>query len=117
MRVQFGRASVLMCPGADPKLMNGWDPRGEVLPVTAVLLPDGGYEAVNPGDWLRALAPRLVLISVESGNRRGLPSSEVLRLLEGTTVLRTDRHGWIELSTEGTHIWVEVERGRGPSVE
>jgi predicted membrane metal-binding protein len=30
--------------------------------------------------------------------------------LQGYTVLRTDRNGWIELTTDGERMWVEVER-------
>jgi len=29
---------------------------------------------------------------------------------EGITLLRTDRHGWIEITTDGEKLWVEVER-------
>ena len=28
----------------------------------------------------------------------------------GYTLLRTDRNGWIQLSTDGEQLWVEVER-------
>jgi hypothetical protein len=34
----------------------------------------------------------------------------VLEALKGRTLLRTDRNRWIELSTDGEQIWVEVER-------
>jgi hypothetical protein len=30
--------------------------------------------------------------------------------VEGYTLLRTDRIGWIELTTDGQQMWVEVER-------
>jgi hypothetical protein len=30
--------------------------------------------------------------------------------MHGYTLLRTDRNGWIELSTDGEQMWVEVER-------
>ncbi len=52
----------------------------------------------------------MALISVEVGNREGLPAPEVLGALAGRTVLRTDQHGWIELVSDGERLWVEVER-------
>jgi beta-lactamase superfamily II metal-dependent hydrolase len=52
----------------------------------------------------------VALISVEAGNRGGLPSPETLASLSGTTVLRTDLSGWIELTSDGKQLWVEVER-------
>jgi hypothetical protein len=30
--------------------------------------------------------------------------------MQGCTLLRTDQNGWIELSTDGERMWVEVER-------
>ena len=29
---------------------------------------------------------------------------------KSTTLLRTDRNGWITLSTDGTQLWVDVEK-------
>jgi hypothetical protein len=34
----------------------------------------------------------------------------VLDELAGTTLLRTDRNGWIKVSTDGTRMWVDVEK-------
>jgi competence protein ComEC len=75
-----------------------------------VLLPDSGSELANPPEWLEKIDPELVLISVGAGNTRGLPSEAVLRALEGRTILRTDLHGTIEITTDGERMWVEVER-------
>jgi len=33
-----------------------------------------------------------------------------LEAIKGYTLLRTDRNGWIELTTDGEQMWVEVER-------
>ena len=56
------------------------------------------------------LHPQVVLLSVAPGDREGRPSPEMLNALQGYTLLRTDRDGWIELSTDGELMWVEVER-------
>jgi beta-lactamase superfamily II metal-dependent hydrolase len=51
----------------------------------------------------------MVLLSVAPSDLRGMPSPETLQALEGYTLLRTDRNGWIELTTDGEQMWVEVE--------
>ena len=107
--VSYGSFQFLLAAGADPKMVEDLA-QASLLPVTGVLLPDGGSEALNPPAWLAKLQPLVVVISVEAGNRRGLPSAEVLRALEGTNLLRTDIHGWIEFITDGEQLWVEVER-------
>jgi hypothetical protein len=78
--------------------------------VSALLLADAGYAPVNPPEWIAALRPQVVLLSVSAADKEGLPSPETLELLQGYTLLRTDRNGWIELSTDGESMWVEVER-------
>ena len=37
-------------------------------------------------------------------------SPETLEAVAGYTLLRTDQNGWIELSSDGQQLWVEVEK-------
>ena len=78
--------------------------------VSALLLADSGYAPINPPEWIANLQPQVVLLSVSAADKEGLPSPETLELLQGYTVLRTDRNGWIELVTDGEQMWVEVEK-------
>lgn len=39
----------------------------------------------------------------------GKPEPELLDALKGYNLLRTDKNGWIELTTDGQQMWVEVE--------
>jgi competence protein ComEC len=78
--------------------------------VSLLLLADSGFAQVNPPEWLSALQPRLAILSVAADDPDGLPEPSVLDALAGTTLLRTDRNGWIEVSTDGAGMWVEVEK-------
>ena len=82
----------------------------KVGPVTTLLLADSGFGQVNPPEWIAALHPQLAILSVAAGDPNGLPEQSVLDELAGTTLLRTDRNGWIEVSTDGTGMWVNVEK-------
>jgi hypothetical protein len=53
------------------------------------------------------------MLSVAAGDREGRPDPEVLEAVKGYNLLRTDRNGWIELSTDGEQMWVEVEKSSG----
>jgi beta-lactamase superfamily II metal-dependent hydrolase len=81
----------------------------KIGPVSLLLLADSGFAQLNPPDWIAALQPRLAVLSVAAGDPDGLPEQPVLDELAGTTLLRTDRNGWIEVSTDGTRMWVDVE--------
>jgi competence protein ComEC len=77
--------------------------------ITAVLLAESGYAPLNPPEFISFLHPQLALLNVAPADRTGLPSPETLQALQGYTLLRTDRNGWIELTTDGKQMWVEVE--------
>jgi beta-lactamase superfamily II metal-dependent hydrolase len=81
-----------------------------VGPVTVLLLADSGYAPSNTSAWLAALQPQLAILSVTAGDPNGLPDQSVLDALAGITLLRTDRNGWIEVSTDGVGMWVDVQR-------
>jgi competence protein ComEC len=79
-----------------------------LTPVTALLLADGGALDLNPPEWIERLRPQVVLLSAAADD--AAPDPEVQAALQGYTLLPTDRNGWIELTTDGVQMWVEVER-------
>jgi beta-lactamase superfamily II metal-dependent hydrolase len=100
----------LLPVGLDFDLLDRLQKDGTLCEITALLLVDSGYAPVNPREWIRYLHPQVVLLSVGGGSLQGLPSPETLEVIEGYNLLRTDRNGWIELTTDGDQLWVEVER-------
>lgn len=81
----------------------------EIGNVNLLLLADNGYEPSNPPGWIAALNPQLLLLGVAPDNSQGLPDQELLSRLSGYSLLRTDKHGWIDISTDGESMWVTVE--------
>jgi len=79
-------------------------------PVNLLSLADAGYAASNPPEWIANLNPELVLLSVDAADENGLPDSEVLESVKDYDLLRTDQNGWVEVATDGTQMWVNVER-------
>jgi beta-lactamase superfamily II metal-dependent hydrolase len=81
-----------------------------VGPVSVLSLADSGYAASNPPEWIANLNPELVVLSVDAGDLNGRPDVEVLESLKDYDLLRTDQNGWIEVTTNGKQMWVNVER-------
>jgi len=81
-----------------------------VGPVSVLALADSGYAASNPPDWIANLNPELVVLSVAAGDENGMPDDEVLESVKDYELLRTDQSGWIEITTNGEQMWVNVER-------
>jgi competence protein ComEC len=82
----------------------------KIDPVDVLLLADSGYAASNPKEWITGLNPQLIVLSVAAGDPDGLPSAETLDAAGGYSLLRTDRNGWIAVTTDGSKMQVEVQR-------
>ncbi len=111
LKISQGWLQILLVPGADPRLIEVLAGMPATRDVQVLLLADGGAAAVNPPGWLVHTHPWLAIASVQAGNAEGLPADEVLAGLEGATVLRTDVNGWIELTSGGRWLWVQVQHG------
>jgi beta-lactamase superfamily II metal-dependent hydrolase len=73
-------------------------------------LADAGYAASNPPEWIVNLNPEVVELSVDAADQNGMPDSSVLESVKDYELLRTDQNGWIEITTDGQQMWVNVER-------
>jgi competence protein ComEC len=79
-------------------------------PISVLSLADAGYAPSNPPEWIANLNPEIVELSVDAGDQNGLPDSSVLESIKDYELLRTDQNGWIEITTDGEQMWVNVER-------
>ena len=82
----------------------------EVKTVSVLLLGDSGYAPISPPEWIANLSPQLIVLSVAAGDKDGLPHESTLKAVEDYPLLRTDQNGWIEVITDGTKMWVKVEK-------
>jgi competence protein ComEC len=83
---------------------------GQPLASTVLKAPHHGSDTSSSPNFLEAVNPQLVVISVGADNPFGHPSPEVLeRLSSCCTVLRTDERGTIEVITDGRDFWVEPQ--------
>jgi beta-lactamase superfamily II metal-dependent hydrolase len=108
--LELGNFRALLPVGSDQESMESLLKDRRELPVQVLLLAGGGHTSLNPPAWIERWRPQLSLLSVASGNEESLPPPEAQAALQGVTLLRTDWNGWIEISTDGEKMWVEVER-------
>jgi competence protein ComEC len=81
-----------------------------VGPVSVLSLADSGYASSNPEEWILNLNPDLIVLSVDAADENGMPDAETLESVKDYSLLRTDVNGWIEVSTNGSQMWVNAER-------
>ena len=109
--VEYGVFRALLPIGVDEGTYDTLEFGNAIGKVDVLLLAESGYAPGNPPDIFENLNPQLVVLSVAAGDQNGLPDQEVLDSLEGYSLLRTDRYGWIDVSADGTEMRVTVERG------
>ena len=113
LRVSYGEASFLLGDGLSAQdgmalLGQNWWPGSAVLH-----LPGGGSERANTPRFLEAVRPQVVVASIPAGDRGGLPHTAVQERLDAIgspRLYRTDRHGTIEIVTDGTELEIHTAR-------
>jgi len=78
--------------------------------VTLLMAADNGYQSSNPSEWIRNLNPQILFLSVGIKDSQGLPDRGLIDRLAGYSLLRTDQHGSIHITTDGKQIWVYVDK-------
>jgi hypothetical protein len=56
------------------------------------------------------LRPQLVLLSVPADDPDGRLGIEKIDTVSEYSLLRTDQNGWIQVSSDGRQMWVNVEK-------
>ncbi|NWF63482.1 MAG: ComEC/Rec2 family competence protein, partial [Chloroflexi bacterium] len=107
--IEYGSFRALLPIGVSSGTFEELEFGNAIGKVDVLLLADSGYAPSNPPDLWENLNPQLVVLNVAAGDPDGLPSQAVLDSLEGYSLLRTDRNGWINISTDGIEMRVTVE--------
>jgi competence protein ComEC len=108
--VTWNEFHMLLPIGANLDTLKALGDGASIGPVDVLSLSQSGYAPLTPPAWIENLDPRLVVISVNAGDLNHRPDKAALQALGGRSVLRTDRNGWIDVSTDGQQMWVSVER-------
>lgn len=110
-RLSYGTLSVLLTGDAEESAEMSMLHDG--LPVQAVVLKAGhhGANTSSSAEFLRAVAPRIVVISAGRDNSYGHPHPNMIARAAavGAAVLRTDELGTLELESDGVRMWWSAE--------
>jgi competence protein ComEC len=75
--------------------------------------PHHGSDSSSSEEFLAAVAPRFLILSVGAGNRYSLPDPDVInRYLDiGANIYRTDHVGAVEVSSDGQNLFFRTASG------
>jgi beta-lactamase superfamily II metal-dependent hydrolase len=103
--LEWGNFHALLPVGREIQALGSLTPG--LIPVDVLLLPGSGVGWLSSPEWIERLDPLAVFYA---GEQLGWPDPETSEALQGRTLLRADRNGWVQVSTDGEEMWVEVER-------
>jgi competence protein ComEC len=113
LKVRYGSASFLLTSDIGIEAEQAILDAGDDVRSNVFKSPHHGSSSSSSDAILRAVAPEIIVIPVGSGNRYGFPSPGVLSRYEksGARIFRTDFHGAVEFSTDGTSLAVRISAG------
>jgi competence protein ComEC len=106
IEVRYRRVSVLLTGDIGTDVEQMLLPSLDLLPTVVLKSPHHGSGTSSSAPFIEAIRPALVVIGVGRANPYGHPRPHVLERYRdvGARVLRTDRHGQIEISTDGQSV-------------
>jgi beta-lactamase superfamily II metal-dependent hydrolase len=112
LRIKYGRFTMLLTGDAETEAETDMINSG--LPLRSLVLKAGHHasDTSSGEDFLDAVRPETVIVSVGLNNKFSHPSPDVLERYgrRGFTVWRTDRHGDITIESDGEHYTVRAEK-------
>jgi competence protein ComEC len=109
LRVEYGRASFLLTGDVEfegERAMTAANPQWNLLRSTVLKVPHHGSRGALHPVFLRAVAPRISVVSVGATNTYGHPAPQMLKTYRrlNTRLFRTDQDGAVKLVTDGTRL-------------
>jgi competence protein ComEC len=114
VRIDYQNTSVLLTADIETDAELNMLENGVRLQADVLKVAHHGGNTSSCEAFIRAVAPKIAVISVGKGNKHGHPHPEPLRCLEkhNVSVYRTDEYGTIICTTKGADWSVEVRKTR-----
>ncbi|HXG42467.1 MAG TPA: ComEC/Rec2 family competence protein [Dehalococcoidia bacterium] len=110
LRLTLGQVSFLFPSDAPVRVQERLAAERLPLAGPVLYLPGNGARGSLSPLLVSAAAPWVTVLSVGEDNRYGHPSAEVLEMVSGTPLLRTDTHGDVTFETDGRRLQVRTAR-------
>jgi competence protein ComEC len=113
LHIQYDNISFLLTGDIESEAEQSLLMGGRRLDSTVLKVPHHGSSSSSTGLFLRAVAPRMAVISAGRENKFGHPHREVLSRFQDLEVLiyRTDRDGAVQVQTNGRNLIAKAVLG------
>ncbi|MBD3413172.1 MAG: DNA internalization-related competence protein ComEC/Rec2 [Candidatus Aminicenantes bacterium] len=106
LMIQFRNTSFLLSGDAELEAEQSIVSLGQNVDCQVLKSPHHGSSSSSSQEFLEAVDPEIVVVSVGANNLYGLPSDQVMLKYKdiGAQVFRTDLHGAVEIVSDGQHL-------------
>ena len=115
LRLVYGETSFLLASDVEAKAEAAMSRDGTTLDSDVLKVAHHGSKTSTTDDFLERVDSEIVVISVGSRSSYGHPDPGVLARLREmvgqANIYRTDKHGSIEVVSDGANIWVKTGGG------
>jgi competence protein ComEC len=110
LRIVYGQTSFLLTGDIGTPIENELKGVSQTLESQVLKSPHHGSDSSSSEDFLKAVAPQIVVISVGRGNIYNLPDQDILDRYEQNEarIYRTDQVGAVEISSDGKEIFIRT---------
>jgi competence protein ComEC len=110
LRVVYGQTSFLLTGDIGIPIENELERVSQTLESQVLKSPHHGSDSSSSEDFLKAVAPQIVVISVGKGNIYNLPDQDILDRYEQNEarIYRTDQVGAVEISSDGKELFIRT---------
>lgn len=110
LKLQYGQFSALFMGDAGIPVERHMLKNISIPPVTLLKAGHHGSKSASSQDWINAVQPAIAIFSTGVRNRYQFPHTAVQKRLHQsqTRMFRTDRHGTIQLLTDGQHMKLQT---------
>ncbi len=108
--IDYNALQILLTPGADPSSIQRISQRTDLRYWSVIMLPACGDPAVVPESWLSQLSAVAFVLSCEAGTDPFSTQDLPPPVTNSSNILRTNIHGDLTISSDGTELWIDVER-------
>ncbi len=103
LRLTYGETSFLFTSELSRAGQTALLSSGETLGASVLQLPGNGFVRSLDADFLAAVDPQVVVVQADGITP---PDPDVLSMVEGWPLFRTDQGGTIEVISDGDDVWV-----------
>jgi beta-lactamase superfamily II metal-dependent hydrolase len=85
------------------------------LSADVLLIPHHGSASSSTPTFLVAVHPAAAILSAGANNQFGHPHPEVIERYDPIPTFRTDHHGTVTITSDGTHLWIRTANEGDPA--